>query len=140
MCYCSVIPCRVFCDVLSTCACALSSPAEYFVSGQCSEKTDVFAFGVFLMELISGKDVYQLSVKAEDDDILLKDWVCPFSEFICSPQLLVLYCRSMCLPCRALPLLALSKCALPSHWQCTSARMTSETLVCGCSLHPNLFF
>lgn len=48
---------------------------EYFVSGQCSEKTDVYAFGVFLLELISGKDVYTLTVIPEQEEILLRDWV-----------------------------------------------------------------
>ncbi|CAI5525910.1 unnamed protein product, partial [Closterium sp. Naga37s-1] len=36
----------------------------YFVSGQCSEKTDVYAFGVFLLELVSGKDVLCAAVMA----------------------------------------------------------------------------
>ncbi|GJP56100.1 hypothetical protein CLOM_g15156 [Closterium sp. NIES-68] len=48
---------------------------EYFVSGQCSEKTDVYAFGVFLLELVSGKDVYGLTVVPEAEEILLRDWV-----------------------------------------------------------------
>eukprot|EP00475_Leptophrys_vorax_P001641 TRINITY_DN10901_c0_g1_i2.p1 TRINITY_DN10901_c0_g1~~TRINITY_DN10901_c0_g1_i2.p1 ORF type:complete len:631 (-),score=52.25 TRINITY_DN10901_c0_g1_i2:135-2027(-) len=48
---------------------------EYFVSGQCSEKTDVYAFGVFLLELVSGKDVYALTVVPEQQEVLLKDWV-----------------------------------------------------------------
>ncbi|CAI7870775.1 unnamed protein product [Closterium sp. NIES-53] len=48
---------------------------EYFVSGQCSEKTDVYAFGVFLLELVSGKDVYGLTVVPESEEILLRDWV-----------------------------------------------------------------
>lgn len=50
-------------------------PAEYFVSGQCSEKTDVYAFGVFLLELVSGKDVFELTVGPEAEDMLLRDWV-----------------------------------------------------------------
>ncbi|CAI5484779.1 unnamed protein product, partial [Closterium sp. Yama58-4] len=48
---------------------------EYFVSGQCSEKTDVYAFGVFLLELVSGKDVYGLTVVPEAEEILLRDWL-----------------------------------------------------------------
>ena len=59
--------------------CPLSSPspyaAEYFVSGQCSEKTDVYAFGVFLLELVSGKDVFELTIAPEAEDMLLRDWV-----------------------------------------------------------------
>nr|BAF79963.1 receptor-like kinase [Closterium ehrenbergii] len=48
---------------------------EYFISGQCSEKTDVYAFGVFLLELVSGKDVFELTVAPEAEEILLRDWV-----------------------------------------------------------------
>ncbi|CAI5961782.1 unnamed protein product [Closterium sp. NIES-65] len=48
---------------------------EYFVSGQCSEKTDVYAFGVFLLELVSGKDVFELTLPPEAEELLLRDWV-----------------------------------------------------------------
>eukprot|EP00475_Leptophrys_vorax_P022846 TRINITY_DN3108_c0_g1_i1.p1 TRINITY_DN3108_c0_g1~~TRINITY_DN3108_c0_g1_i1.p1 ORF type:complete len:633 (-),score=70.43 TRINITY_DN3108_c0_g1_i1:459-2357(-) len=48
---------------------------EYFVSGKCSEKTDVYAFGVFLLELVSGKDVFELTLPPEAEELLLRDWV-----------------------------------------------------------------
>lgn len=67
------------------------------MSGQCSEKTDVFGFGVFLMELVSGKDVYQLSVQAEAEDVLLRDWVsatCGFELHIATGTSLVI-CLSL---------------------------------------------
>ncbi|CAI5936966.1 unnamed protein product [Closterium sp. NIES-65] len=46
-----------------------------FLLELCSEKTDVYAFGVFLLELVSGKDVYGLTVVPEAEEILLRDWL-----------------------------------------------------------------
>ena len=49
--------------------------AEYFISGQTSDKTDVFAYGVFLLELVSGRDVYDLTLEGMPLDLMLRDWV-----------------------------------------------------------------
>ena len=43
---------------------------EYFMHGIVDEKTDVFAFGVFLLELISGKKPVHGSNQS------LHNWVC----------------------------------------------------------------
>nr|CAB3464099.1 unnamed protein product [Digitaria exilis] len=35
-------------------------PPEYFMSGQASEKTDVFCFGLLLIELVTGRETLEL--------------------------------------------------------------------------------
>ncbi|OAY55823.1 somatic embryogenesis receptor kinase 1 isoform X2 [Manihot esculenta] len=48
---------------------------EYLSSGTCSEKTDVFGYGVMLLELIAGLRAFDLARLANDDDVMLLDWV-----------------------------------------------------------------
>ncbi|XP_077245297.1 uncharacterized protein LOC143885156 isoform X2 [Tasmannia lanceolata] len=48
---------------------------EYLSTGKCSEKTDVFGYGIFLLELISGKRAFDLARLANDDDVMLLHWV-----------------------------------------------------------------
>eukprot|EP00897_Mesotaenium_endlicherianum_P008125 jgi/Mesen1/7340/ME000377S06553 len=48
---------------------------EYFATGQMSEKTDVFGFGVFLLELAFGQPAQQLGQLAEKDQLSLHEWV-----------------------------------------------------------------
>eukprot|EP00270_Netrium_digitus_P017515 TRINITY_DN643_c0_g2_i1.p1 TRINITY_DN643_c0_g2~~TRINITY_DN643_c0_g2_i1.p1 ORF type:complete len:618 (+),score=200.50 TRINITY_DN643_c0_g2_i1:127-1980(+) len=48
---------------------------EYLETGQLSEKTDVYAFGVFLLELVSGLDLFALTELTGEEDIILVDWV-----------------------------------------------------------------
>ncbi|KAL8483762.1 hypothetical protein ACS0TY_026445 [Phlomoides rotata] len=48
---------------------------EYLFTGKISEKTDVFAYGVTLLELITGQRAFDLSRLANDDDVMLLDWV-----------------------------------------------------------------
>jgi brassinosteroid insensitive 1-associated receptor kinase 1 len=48
---------------------------EYYSSGKFSEKTDVFGYGVMLLELISGQRAFDLARLANDDDVMLLDWV-----------------------------------------------------------------
>ncbi|XP_061350364.1 BRASSINOSTEROID INSENSITIVE 1-associated receptor kinase 1-like, partial [Gastrolobium bilobum] len=48
---------------------------EYLSTGKSSEKTDVFGYGVMLLELITGKRAFDLARLAENDDIMLLDWV-----------------------------------------------------------------
>ncbi|KAL8480222.1 hypothetical protein ACS0TY_026952 [Phlomoides rotata] len=48
---------------------------EYLSTGKISEKTDVFAYGVTLLELITGQRAFDLSRLANDDDVMLLDWV-----------------------------------------------------------------
>ncbi|KAG7579047.1 Leucine-rich repeat-containing N-terminal plant-type [Arabidopsis thaliana x Arabidopsis arenosa] len=51
---------------------------EYLSTGKSSEKTDVFGYGVMLLELITGQKAFDLARLANDDDIMLLDWVCFF--------------------------------------------------------------
>ena len=48
---------------------------EYLSTGKCSEKTDVFGYGIMLLELITGQRVFDLARLAIDDDVMLLDWV-----------------------------------------------------------------
>ncbi|KAK7319401.1 hypothetical protein RJT34_04122 [Clitoria ternatea] len=45
---------------------------KYFSTRKCSEKTDVFGYGVMLLKLITGQSLARL---ANDDDVMLLDWV-----------------------------------------------------------------
>ncbi|KAH7865498.1 hypothetical protein Vadar_007440 [Vaccinium darrowii] len=48
---------------------------EYLSTGKSSEKTDVFGYGVMLLELITGQRASDLARLANDDDVMLLDWV-----------------------------------------------------------------
>ncbi|CAI9304299.1 unnamed protein product [Lactuca saligna] len=48
---------------------------EYISTGRSSEKTDVFGYGVMLLELITGQRAYDLARLANDDEVMLLDWV-----------------------------------------------------------------
>ncbi|XP_038683528.1 BRASSINOSTEROID INSENSITIVE 1-associated receptor kinase 1-like isoform X1 [Tripterygium wilfordii] len=48
---------------------------EYLSTGKSSEKTDVFGYGVMLLELITGKRAFDLARLANDNDAMLLDWV-----------------------------------------------------------------
>jgi len=48
---------------------------EYFSTGKSSEKTDVFGYGIMLLELITGQRALDLARLANDDDVRLLDWV-----------------------------------------------------------------
>ncbi|XP_015573499.1 somatic embryogenesis receptor kinase 1 isoform X1 [Ricinus communis] len=48
---------------------------EYLYTGICSEKTDVFGYGIMLLELITGQRAFELAWIAAGDDLLLLDWV-----------------------------------------------------------------
>ncbi|KAJ3679632.1 hypothetical protein LUZ60_017643 [Juncus effusus] len=48
---------------------------EYLSTGKSSEKTDVFGYGITLLELITGQRAFDLARLANDDDIMLLDWV-----------------------------------------------------------------
>ncbi|KAM1729748.1 hypothetical protein ACFX12_020096 [Malus domestica] len=47
---------------------------EYFSTGKCSEKTDVFGYGVMLLELITGQRAFDPQLASHDDPMLV-DWV-----------------------------------------------------------------
>ncbi|KAH7518549.1 hypothetical protein FEM48_Zijuj09G0183300 [Ziziphus jujuba var. spinosa] len=48
---------------------------ECVSTGKSSEKTDVFGYGVMLLELITGQRAFDLAQLANDDDVMLLDWV-----------------------------------------------------------------
>ncbi|XP_068322968.1 BRASSINOSTEROID INSENSITIVE 1-associated receptor kinase 1-like, partial [Pyrus communis] len=48
---------------------------EYLSTGKCSEKTDVFGYGVTLLELITGLRAFDLARLANNDEVMLIDWV-----------------------------------------------------------------
>ncbi|KAB2035792.1 hypothetical protein ES319_D04G177100v1 [Gossypium barbadense] len=48
---------------------------EYLSTGKSSEKSDVFGYGVMLLELITGQRAFDLARLANDDDVMLLDWV-----------------------------------------------------------------
>ncbi|XP_042046932.1 somatic embryogenesis receptor kinase 2-like [Salvia splendens] len=48
---------------------------EYLATGKSSEKTDVYGYGIMLLELITGQKAFDLARYAKDDDALLLDWV-----------------------------------------------------------------
>ncbi|XP_057851611.1 LRR receptor kinase SERK2 isoform X2 [Cryptomeria japonica] len=48
---------------------------EYFSTGRTSERTDVFGYGITLLELVTGQRAIDFSRRNEDDDVLLLDHV-----------------------------------------------------------------
>ncbi|KAL7145585.1 hypothetical protein ABFS83_07G094500 [Erythranthe nasuta] len=48
---------------------------EYVSRRICSEKSDVFAYGIFLLELVTGKRAYDRARLDNDEDVMLLDWV-----------------------------------------------------------------
>lgn len=51
---------------------------EYISTGRSSEKTDVYGYGVMLLELITGQQAYDLARLQKDDAVMLLDWVTIF--------------------------------------------------------------
>ncbi|CAI9304295.1 unnamed protein product [Lactuca saligna] len=48
---------------------------EYISTRRSSEKSDVFGYGVMLLELVIGQRAYDLGRHANDDEVMLLDWV-----------------------------------------------------------------
>lgn len=48
---------------------------EYVFTGKISEKTDVYGYGIMLLELITGRKGRALERLANNDNVLLLDWV-----------------------------------------------------------------
>ncbi len=58
---------------------------EYLSTGQSSEKTDVFGYGVLLLELITGQRAFEFGRLSNHNDMMLLDWVrlsCTYLQFI----------------------------------------------------------
>lgn len=61
---------------IDVCGTARHIAPEYLYTKVCSEKIDVFAYGIMLLELINGQRAVELAWTAVGDDILLLDWLC----------------------------------------------------------------
>ena len=48
---------------------------EYLSTGKSSEKTDCYGYGVMLLELITGQRAVDLARLANDNDVMLLEWV-----------------------------------------------------------------
>jgi somatic embryogenesis receptor kinase 1 len=48
---------------------------EYLSTGQSSEKTDVFGYGVLLLELLTGQRAFEFGRLSNQNDMMLLDWV-----------------------------------------------------------------
>lgn len=49
---------------------------EYLSTGKLSEKTDVFGYGITLLEIITGQRAFDLArIASDDDNVMLLDWV-----------------------------------------------------------------
>lgn len=47
---------------------------EYAMRGHLTEKVDVYAFGIVILEILSGRSVF--SLKLDEDKKYLIEWVC----------------------------------------------------------------
>lgn len=59
---------------------------EYLSTGKSSERTDVFGYGIMLLELVTGQRAIDFSRLEEEDDVLLLDHVRQIvllSSFVC---------------------------------------------------------
>ena len=65
---------------------------EYLSTGKSSEKTDVFGYGVMLLELITGQRGFDPQL-ASDDNLMLVDWVCTYVFLFVYVANLLLYAR-----------------------------------------------
>jgi serine/threonine protein kinase len=71
---------------------------EYLSTGKSSEKTDVFGYGIMLLELITGQRAFDLARLANDDDVMLLDWVSSSSFFYSFMNFIVLFVVEMSNP------------------------------------------
>jgi hypothetical protein len=74
---------------------------EYLSTGKSSEKTDVFGYGITLLELVTGQRAIDLSRLEEEEEVLLLDHVrllkLPgplqnFTKYICISKFLLAEC------------------------------------------------
>ena len=48
---------------------------EHIASGKCSDKSDVFSYGSFLLELVTERRIIDLIHVADEKDMMYVDWV-----------------------------------------------------------------
>ena len=71
--------CQYDCKImLITNICSYLAP-EYFQNGKVSDKTDVYAFGVVLLELLTGRKPIEASRAAGEENLV--QWVGSFENF-----------------------------------------------------------
>lgn len=49
---------------------------EYLSTGRSSDKTDVYGYGIMLLEIITGQRAFDLARLASNEDVMLLSWVC----------------------------------------------------------------
>lgn len=64
---------------------------EYLSTGKSSERTDVFGYGIMLLELVTGQRAIDFSRLEDEDDVLLLDHVSlVLTFFFCMPEIILL--------------------------------------------------
>jgi serine/threonine protein kinase len=58
---------------------------EYMSTGKSSEKTDVYGYGITLLQLITGQGAVNLSRLSDNDDVMLLDWVSCSHSYVTLP-------------------------------------------------------
>ena len=68
---------------------------EYLFTGRSLEKTDVYGYGIMLLELITGQRAFDLARLASN--LMLLSWVCIYNlPIICSMYLFFEFLKSFC--------------------------------------------
>ncbi|XP_039161111.1 somatic embryogenesis receptor kinase 2-like [Eucalyptus grandis] len=65
----------VYVNTTSFCGTFIYCAPEYFFTGKCTVKNDVYAYGKMLLELMSGTDISKLNSLAVDEDLSLEKWI-----------------------------------------------------------------
>lgn len=99
---------------------------EYLSTGKSSEKTDVFGFGIMLLELITGQRAFDLARLANDDDVMLLDWVSagPNLRSTCAPLGIKAHLRQF----RPMHILSIIESLTIARWACCQEALRAHLL------------